>query len=282
MTATLDHIIDHIEDFPTLPSVYTSMLELMANPRTTVNQIADAIASDPACSLKLLKTVNSGLYGLRGRVSTIHEAVFQVGFNEVKNIVTAISVIQMFPKNFGVQSFTLIDLWKHSIAVGVIARLLAKKLKVRNSESYYTQGLLHDLGKMFFMRAMSDEYAHIVRMVSEQQRSILETEREVLGTDHTRVGESIARKWQLPDSMCHTLRWHEEGLINGVYNTDVAVIHLADIAARILELGYGGDRIVPQPQIEIWEHLSLAPGTFESMLPEIMHDYEHSTAIMLM
>ncbi len=257
------------------------MLELMANPRTTVNQIADAISSDPACSLKLLKTVNSSVYGLRGRVTTINEAVFHVGFAEVKNLVTAISVFEMFSKMPVVQSFNIIDLWKHSLAVGVIARLLAKHLNLRNIENFYTQGLLHDLGKMFFLRAMPQEYSMVVRRVHEQNGVLLLTEREVLGTDHTRVGESIARKWQLPDSLCNAVRWHEEGLVNGRFNVDVACIHLADIMARILDLGYGGDRIVPQPCIDIWALIDVPPRTFENMLPAILTDYDQAVAIML-
>jgi len=69
--------------------------------------------------------------------------------------------------------------------------------------------------------------------------------------------------------------------VDGRFDVDVACIHIADIMARILDLGYGGDRVVPQPCQSVWTLLNIAPHTFENMLPAIVHDYEQAVDIML-
>ncbi len=278
---SLDEVVEKIDDFPTLPSIYSTMLELVSNPRTTVHDLAAAISSDPACAAKLLRAVNSSVYGLPGRVQSISEAIFHLGYTEVKNLVMAISVINMFNKNRAFHAFNIIDLWKHSLAVGVIARLLGKTMRVANVDSYYTNGLLHDIGKMFFLENAYMDYSNISRIVNEQNSSLIETERQILGVNHTEIGELIARKWLLPESICRAIRYHEIGLVDDEFDMEVACVHLADIISRMLELGNPGDAVVPQPNEEIWKHMNLLPNTFINLLPEIMTDYEQSVSIML-
>jgi HD-like signal output (HDOD) protein len=103
----------------------------------------------------------------------------------------------------------------------------------------------------------------------------------MLGTDHEQVGALIAKKWNLPATITNAIQYHEEGLINGFFDPDVACVHLADIIARMLEFGYGGDRLVPQPEQRIWDNVSIKPGSFKAMLPTIEREYRESVSIML-
>ncbi|MFM8568314.1 MAG: HDOD domain-containing protein [Candidatus Kapaibacterium sp.] len=281
MAVDITSIVAEVEDFPTLPTIYTSLLELMANPRTTVHQLADMVATDPACALKLLKTVNSSMYRVQGRVNSISEAIFHVGFNEVKQLVTAITVVNTLTGQASTMTSSIVDLWKHSLGVGVIAKILAASTNDRNGGHHYTNGLLHDIGKLFFMRAYPKEYVSLLKEVNEQNGLIVEAEKRQFGMDHTEVGELLARRWRLPESLCTTIRHHEEGTVNGQFNRDVAIIHVADIAARMLELGNGGVRVVPRPTFEVWAGLGIPPKTFSQMREVIVRDYEQAVSVML-
>lgn len=281
MSVNITTILTEVEDFPTLPTIYTSLLELMANPRTTVHQLADMVATDPACALKLLKTVNSSMYRVQGRVNSISEAIFHVGFNEVKQLVTAITVVNTLTGQASTMTSSIVDLWKHSLAVGVIAKILATSTNDKNGGNHYTNGLLHDIGKLFFMRSFPKEYVALLKEVNEQNGLIVEAEKRQFGMDHTEVGELLARRWRLPESLCTSIRYHEEGTVNGEFNRDVAMIHVADIAARMLELGNGGDRVVPRPSFEVWAGLGIPPKTFSQMREVIVRDYEQAVSVML-
>ena len=49
----------------------------------------------------------------------------------------------------------------------------------------------------------------------------------------------------------------------------------------MLELGNGGDRVVPRPTFEVWAGLGIPPKTFSQMREVIVRDYEQAVSVML-
>jgi putative nucleotidyltransferase with HDIG domain len=276
---TYTTIIEHIEDFPTLPTIYSSLLDLLSNPRTTVNDLADVILTDPASSAKILKTVNSSIYGLQVRVETISQAIFHVGFNEVKNLVMALSVIKIFSASKSFQQFNLIDLWKHSLAVGVITRLLGKNLNISNLENFYISGILHDIGKMFLLKSFNTEYSVVVNNVIEKKINLIEAEEQIFGINHCKIGQLIAEKWNLPESIINVINYHHKFDVN--FDIQVVCVYLANLIAIMLELGFDGNFLIPQPDIRLWNYLNFNPDIFTELLPQIIRDYEQAVSILL-
>ncbi|MCZ6674926.1 MAG: HDOD domain-containing protein, partial [Verrucomicrobia bacterium] len=168
----IEDIIGSVDDFPTLPTIYSKLLDMLANPHTTATSLAKFISNDPSAATKILKTVNSPVYGLQGKIDTMSQAIFHLGFHEVKNLMMALSIIDLFSKLDSVQNFSVVDFWKHSIAVGVISKLLGKKLSVQHIEPYYLAGILHDIGKILFLREFSDEYSRVVKTAISEEKSM--------------------------------------------------------------------------------------------------------------
>ena len=150
----ISRILKSVEDFPTLPTVYTALSDVMANPRSTTQDAANVIMRDQSAASKVLKTANSPLYGFRGRIDTISQAIFHIGFEEVRNLVIAISIMDIFKNTKLSLSYNPVELWKHSIAVGVITKLIGKELGVKNLENYFLAGILHDIGKLLFLNEL--------------------------------------------------------------------------------------------------------------------------------
>lgn len=277
----VDQIIENVKDFPTLPTIYSALLDVMANPRSTVNDVANIITQDQSSSAKLLKAVNSSVYALQVRVDTVSQAIFHLGFNEVKNLVITLSVIKMFSKTKSLASFNVIDFWKHSIAVGVVTRFLGKLIGIKKIENYFLSGIIHDIGKLFFLNNLPDEYAKVTQHVYEKDISIRKAESELLGISHTVVGDMLAEKWKLPNSIRNPIKYHTEGHINNKIDTQVACVHLANIIARTMELGNPGDYLIPQPNENIWPALNLPPKTFTGSMQSLKNAYEQSVSILL-
>lgn len=277
----IEDIISSVEDFPTLPTIYSKLLDLLADPHTTATHLAEFISNDPSAATKILKTVNSPIYGLQGKVDTMSEAISHIGFNDVKNLVMALSVIDLFSKLDSIEHFSIVDFWKHSIAVGVISKLLGQKLNLRNLESYYLAGILHDVGKIFFLREFSDEYALVVNAAIYDQEVMSEAENKRFGINHLDAGALVAEKWQLPDNIKQTIQNHNDGRVDGEFNEQVACIHLADKIANVLELGVPTLFVVNRPEPDLWKFLKVEPGMLESLYPEIMDAYLQSVSISL-
>ncbi|MBI5325673.1 MAG: HDOD domain-containing protein [Ignavibacteriae bacterium] len=278
----LTSMVDKIGDFPTLPTIYTSLMESLSNPRSTVQDVADVILKDQSSTLKILKIVNSVAYGLQNRIDTISQAIFYIGFNEVKNIVLTLSVIDVFSSTKSLTYFNLVDLWKHSIAVGVVSRKIAKVIGVKNTENYFLAGIVHDIGKLFFMRTFGDEYNKIVKYGLDNKLVITDAENEIYGFNHMDVGEMLAEKWQLPSSIQHAIKNHHNDRIKADSPELTVCVHLADVIARIMELGNPGDSLVYTPSEEVWKILQIPPETFVKMYNGIINEYRQSVGILLL
>ena len=278
---TVKDIIEQVDDFPTLPTIYSKLLDMLADPHTTAASLAEFISNDPSAATKILKTVNSPFYGLQGKVDTMSEAISHIGFSEVKNLVMALSVIDLFSKMETVDSFSIVDFWKHSIAVGVISKLLGHRLNIKNVEPYYLAGVLHDIGKIFFLRSFSDEYAQVINAAIYDEVSLSEMENKRFGINHLEAGRLIAEKWELPENIKNTIQNHNDGKVNGEYDEQVACIHLADKIANVFELGVPAQFTVPRPDPEVWHFLGVEPGLLVNIYSEILDAYKQSISISL-
>lgn len=278
---SVDNLVQAVNDFPTLPTIYAKLTEVMDNPRSTAADLAKVISTDQSAAAKVLRTANSSLYGLRGKVSTVTQAIVYIGFEEIKNLVIAISIINLFSKTKKGGAFNPIDLWKHSIAVGVITRNLGGKIGVRKLENYFVSGILHDIGKLLFFKTKKQDYMKVINYALENNLTARAAEQRLFGITHTVAGELLAEKWKLPLSIRNAIKYHYIGIVDGKVDPMVACVHIADIVAVLLELGQAGDDVVPEPNREIFDSLDLPENIFTTMLPKILTDYEESISMIL-
>ncbi len=275
----VDKLLKGVDDFPTLPTIYSTLCDVMANPLSTANHAADVILRDQASALKVLKTANSSIYGFRGRIDTISQAIFYIGFDEVKNLVLALSIIDLFHKSSLIENLNPVELWKHSIAVGVATRIIGVNIRADRIENYFLAGILHDIGKLLFIRNMEEEYNQTINYAFEKMITIREAEAEVLGMTHTVAGELIAEKWKLPLSIRNAIRHHYIGIVNGMPDKLAASVHIANLLCQMLMLGESGHKIVKEPNIEVWRYLDLPKNIFSNIIPKLLADYEESLTL---
>lgn len=280
-TINYENIIKQINDFPTLPTIYNHLLSTISNPRSSVTDVANIISQDISMSTKILKTVNSSVFSLVSKVETISDAVFHLGFNEVKNLVLSLSVINIFKNVSSIENFSIIDIWKHSLGVAVTTRNLGNIIGVKNLENYFLAGLIHDIGKLFFLKVIPNDYSKVIKMVIENGITIEEGEEKVLSINHREIGAKLSEKWQLPNSITNSIKYHDTGFIDGTANLQTACVHLANIISRTLELGFPGDSFVHKPNELIWDVIKLNPSQMKSIIPKINIDFKQSLSILM-
>lgn len=275
-------IIARVDEFPTLPTIYQAISDVMANPRSTAQHLADVISEDQAAASKILKAANSSIYGYRGRVTTISQAITYIGFDEVRNLVMAMGIIDLFKQSSNNGNFNPVELWMHSIGVGVISRNIGKTIGALNIENYFLAGILHDIGKLLFYKAIPDLYVKAINYAIENNLTAREAELEIVGVSHTVAGELIAEKWKLPVSIRDVIKFHEIGKVEGNYNILVTSVHIANVAAAMFNLGQAGDDVVQMPNIDTWEALNLPDKFFTQNLNKIMLEFEEASALLLL
>lgn len=222
-----------IKDLPTLPVIALEINRMLANDRTSVDLLSQIIEKDQAIVSKLLKLVNSSFFGVRSKVATVQEAVVRLGFNSVRNVVVSVSVFETLTleDSEGID-FNLEDFWAHSVAVAMTSRYLSEQTGIQDPDDCFVAGLLHDIGLIIIARFFPDILAKILRQVKEQNVSIYDAEKEIMPIRHNKIGELIARKWQLPPAMCDTLKYHHTPNKGAVNPELLTVVHLGDAIVR--------------------------------------------------
>ncbi len=278
---TEEKILTTIEEIPTLPTVYNALSDLMANPRATIEMAAKVISYDQAATIKILRVANSALFGFRGRVDNITQAIQRLGFNEIRHIVFTLSVINFFSKPKRFSSFRPTELWAHAIGVGITSRLIAKKIGAVNIENYFIAGILHDIGKLILFEVSSRDYSKALRLAEERGCSIAATEKEIFGMNHMEAGGLFAQKWNLPEQIILSIKHHDNGMVDATPDFFCSTVHLANVFIRLINIGFPGDSLSPEPNKQAVKILQLPKDSFTEIEPELWNSYNETVQMLL-
>jgi hypothetical protein len=152
-----------VKDLPTLPGVLQEVAILVENPNSSTDQISKAISKDQVLSAKVLKMVNSPIYGFPGRIGSIQHALVLLGFNVVKGIIISTSVFDVMNENMK-------GLWEHSLGCALASSAIARAIGCKDPEEYAVAGLLHDIGKVVAAVQLPDSRAAIDALVGKGHR----------------------------------------------------------------------------------------------------------------
>ena len=110
---------------------------------------------------------------------------------------------------------------------------------------------------------------------------MVDVEQQVLGFDHAAVGASLAKAWKLPLRYEEIIACHHQPSKARRYPVESAIVNLADIFSKAMELGSSGDTFVPPLDEKAWDHLGLSPGILESIWGQIETQYSENIEIVL-
>ncbi len=193
---------------PSLPAAAIEVLQLCRRDDVAISEIARTISRDPALSVKILQTVNSGYYGLPHKVSSISHAMVLLGINTVKTLALSFSLVGNL-RDLGAEGFDPQILWRRSLMSAVGARGVALKLGGIDGEEAFLAGLLQDLGVLALLQALGKPYVKLLKAAGPAFANLRELERASLGLDHAMVGERLAAQWKLPEVLLQPIRYHE-------------------------------------------------------------------------
>jgi len=278
MEADLDRALkEYIKNMPSLPTSVTKVLEICNNPQTSPADLNHVISLDPVLVGRVLKLINSAYYGLGQPVTNLARAIIMLGINTVKNLALSTAVMGQFSKKKNSDGLNMEGFWRHSLCVGVSAKLLAKKRGVDSklTEEFFTAGLLHDIGKIPLNAVLSKEYMLTVSIADKKRISLFEAEEKSLGLTHCLSGELIAAAWKLDGAVKDTIEHHHdyEGY-DGNSKDIVYTVAAANRFASISEIGFSGDRFpAPLPPL-VWDFLNVSQDVFDEMEKDVSGEIE--------
>lgn len=253
---------------PSLPHLYARLCGVLDDPNAPASRIAEILGQDAALTARLLRLVNSAFYGFPYRIETVSRAVLIVGTRQIADLALATLVTRLFeglPRG-------LVDMerfWLHGIATAVTARVLATYRREANVERFFVAGVLHDVGRLLIYTHAPDRARQALLESRQRGELLLRVEREVLGCDHGAAGAELVRAWGLPAVLEEAVAFHHEPTGARQHPTEAAVVHVADVLAHALEIGSGGERLVPPLDPAAWERTGLSPRILGEVLDHV-------------
>lgn len=243
---------------PSLPAVVVKINEAIQYPNCTATHIADIISKDSSLSANLLRLVNSAFYNFPMPVESIGRAVTIIGTRQVSSLATASAVTSTFqdlpPDLIDMKSF-----WKHSVACGILSRLLASYKKNLNTESYFLAGLLHDIGRLILFQHFPQHAQALLYRSQNESQLLYRVEKHMMQEDHAELGSHLIEQWKLPPVLEHGCRYHHNPM-ESPDPTVSSIVHTADIIANAMRFGTSGEYYAPPLAGEAWETIGL-PGS---------------------
>jgi len=209
MAIDKEKLLQSIDSVPAFPASVHKILEMTSSPDCQPKALVGVIEHDPILTIKVLKLVNSAYFGLSREVTSINHAVVYVGLNTIKNVAISVAASGVLPKE-NKAGVNMEEFWMHSLAVGVIGRILAKDRKIPQTQlaNFFVAGLLHDIGKVFLAHFYPDDYLKVVEAHEQDGGSIFKIEEKILGISHAALGGKLAEKWQLPADLIKSIYNH--------------------------------------------------------------------------
>lgn len=231
-------------DLPVMPEAHNKLLQLLSKPDNEVDmkQVARTLELDPSLSAKVMRTCRSAFFGFQG--SLMQQALSFLGIDEIRAIVQTAVIHNIFDDEDEDDSgrMSLSDLWKHSLAVGLVMEFLGKADK---NKTHFLLGVLHDIGKAIFKFRFPDHFKGVMDLVEKEGCSMLQAEQELLGITHAECGGELAVHWDLPPEVRTAIASHHHPAQTSQHRRLAAMVHLADIAVRTMDIGYAGDSLIP-------------------------------------
>ncbi len=234
--ADLEAILSYKKRLPTLPGIAMKILEAVQRERPDLKEIGEILATDPPLSAEVLRLINSSLYGLPRKVTSVFHAVNMLGINTVKNLALSFALVKQNPRKDG-DDFNYPQFWKNSLTAAVASRQIAECVAPGIAEDMFFIGLLHDMGQLALACCLPDQYALVMVETDQSQCAQQDAENQILGFDHMAAGRHLFETWGLPDYFgrpvsCH----HDPGKLEAGDAASVQMSHILHLATLYMEL----------------------------------------------
>ncbi len=205
----LEAIVAGIDALPSLPALYSKLIQALQSPESSVQEVAEIISSDVGMTAKVLQLVNSAFFGLRRHIESLAQAISYLGLDTIQAIVLTAGAFSELGDN--PEALQMAEaLYPHSVKVGALAGAIAKSVAEDKKliDDSVMAGMLHDVGKLVFVAKLPNVWREANKMARDESIPIHEAERAVSGVTHAELGGYLLGLWGLPNPIVEAVVFH--------------------------------------------------------------------------
>ena len=225
------HRTGQLNHLPLLLQNLKDLSKALLASNTSDEVMEKLIKYDQSFAISVLRIANSALYGRRGKVLTLLEAVKTIGKDKIKSIYLNSLLDTHFSAIGEIDPLLREDLWKQSYVTARTASLIASTRRWIDADHAYALGLVHNIGAtaITFMQSNS-----VVELPSAFELPQFDDCRNGLQgpLSSTEIGKWLAIRWSLPKVFQAVIARHRHPESAVDFKVEVQLIHLAYTLAR--------------------------------------------------
>jgi len=271
-------ILDRFKDAKTLPHVAIKVTQLVNDPNSTMQDFEETISLDPILVTKLLRQVNSPYFGLSSKVDSIAKAVVFVGMKNLRNLVAVEALRDIFDDKGEKDGFSRKHLWLHSATVAILADMIGKRIFGDGREDLFLAGIIHDIGLIIEDQVEGDKLREACRLYEPGTNTLVQCEREVIGTDHCSVGLLLAKEWKMPDDVLKAIRYHHITDKPVAPESVTGIIQLSEYIGGKMQFAMLPDKIEPLPG-HLVRHVKSMMANYKIIVRDLPEEMDKAKAL---
>lgn len=236
-TSPFDVLAARARSLYSMPAVAMEVIRLTDTPQVDTRALKECIERDPALTAKLLRVVNSSLFGLSGKVENLTQAIALLGIKPLKLLVLGFSLPDGLLDELDAEG--LRHYWRGALTRAVAARQLAESQWGLPGDDAFLVALLQDIGKLVLLQQIGTPYARFLAQVRTEQQSLAALESDSLGFDHRQLTARLLRDWHLPEVYARSIEAVLAGEVgqrcDDPANTIPQVLELANLLAELVD-----------------------------------------------
>ena len=194
------------EELTPLPAAVTHLAQVLHDPDTGPDEVADAIHKDPVLTATVLREANSSWVAANSAIETVERAFILLGRARLLMLSIKGHVNERLQPALPQYGMAKGELWQHSVVSATAASVVRDTANADPGGAALTAALLHDLSKLVLC-----DYIDFRQLdPAWQQYPVTQIERHLLDIDHAELGGIITRRWGLPDSISDAIECHHD------------------------------------------------------------------------
>ena len=234
--SVLDQLVKRAERLYSLPGVAMQVLDLTKQTTIDAQALKRCIENDPALTTKILRVVNSSLFGRSRGITDLNQALALLGTKPLKLLVLGFSLPDELLSD--IESKALQRYWQHTLIKAVAAREVSELVWDLPGDEPFIAGLLQDIGMLVLIQSLGESYVAFLDRVFHNRSDLLALETSTLGFDHSILSARLLDYWQLPPTIVKGVGTAHDSkrLLDLPQDEQVLpqILHIAELIARFL------------------------------------------------
>ncbi|NRA53321.1 MAG: HDOD domain-containing protein [Gammaproteobacteria bacterium] len=224
--------IENADGLYSLPDLCLQLNSLVNDGKSSVGEVARLVSIDPALTARVLKLANSAIYFKRRDITTIAEAVANIGTDELNNIAIATSAAQIF-RDAGGGKIDLHDYWYHSVVTAVLAKDIYYLSSGKIDGSLFVAGLLHNIGLLVVLERLPYYKVDLLEVIGASHLP-WQYEKKELGFSFVEVSSALISRWNISEKLATIIKNQYTPSEAVEYEMETLVLNSAIIVADFI------------------------------------------------